>query len=212
MDMLVKLYDLPNSRVAFERLLRSGMIMRRALPPEKHKVIAWVRKTFSEGMGQRSRGRVQPPTRLLLHRSQRGQNRRICLPWRHLSERLRSHRHRTKGTKKRNWDSPAVRLSRRYEAARFRLRHHRRSWASSLLFKGGWRSGHRGLRARHLSRPALALHPRSWRLLSPTLLATRLNQPIPNACASMPSVQLSGQISGLIRRPSMLALTCGDRP
>ena len=48
MDILVKLYDLPNSRVAFERLLRSGVIMRRALPPEKHKIIAWVRKTFSE--------------------------------------------------------------------------------------------------------------------------------------------------------------------
>ena len=49
MDMLVKLYDLPNSRVAFERLLRSGVIMRRALPPEKQEITAWVRKTFSEG-------------------------------------------------------------------------------------------------------------------------------------------------------------------
>jgi hypothetical protein len=49
MDMLVKLYDLPNSRVAFERLLQVGVVMRRALAPEKHKVAAWVRKTFSEG-------------------------------------------------------------------------------------------------------------------------------------------------------------------
>jgi hypothetical protein len=48
MDMLVKLYDLHNSGDAFERLTRAGIIMRRALPPEKHKVTAWVRKTFSE--------------------------------------------------------------------------------------------------------------------------------------------------------------------
>src|SRR6266852_763193 len=48
MDMLVKLYNLPNSQVVFERLLKTGSVVRRALAPEKHKVVAWVRKTFSE--------------------------------------------------------------------------------------------------------------------------------------------------------------------
>jgi ribosomal protein S18 acetylase RimI-like enzyme len=48
MDMLVKLYDLPDSRAAFDRLRAAGIILRRALAPEKHKVIAWVRQTFSE--------------------------------------------------------------------------------------------------------------------------------------------------------------------
>ncbi len=48
MDMLVKLYNLPNSQAAFERLLQSGSTLRRALAPEKHKVIAWIQKTFSE--------------------------------------------------------------------------------------------------------------------------------------------------------------------
>ena len=48
MDMLVKLYDLPDSRAAFGRLLQAGINVRRALPPEKHKVTAWVRTTFSE--------------------------------------------------------------------------------------------------------------------------------------------------------------------
>ena len=48
MDMLVKLYGLPDSSQAFERLQQSGNVMRRALAPEKHKVIAWVRKSFSE--------------------------------------------------------------------------------------------------------------------------------------------------------------------
>jgi GNAT superfamily N-acetyltransferase len=48
MDMLVKLYALPDSRPAYDRLLGAGIVMRRALAPEKHKVTAWVRQTFSE--------------------------------------------------------------------------------------------------------------------------------------------------------------------
>jgi GNAT superfamily N-acetyltransferase len=48
MDMLVKLYELPNSQAAYDRLQQSGTTMRRALAPEKHKVIAWVRNSFSE--------------------------------------------------------------------------------------------------------------------------------------------------------------------
>jgi predicted N-acetyltransferase YhbS len=48
MDMLVKLYELPSSQVAYERLQQAGITMRRALAPEKHKVTAWVRKNFSE--------------------------------------------------------------------------------------------------------------------------------------------------------------------
>jgi ribosomal protein S18 acetylase RimI-like enzyme len=48
MDMLVKLYALPDSRPAYDRLLKAGIVMRRALAPEKHKVIAWVRQAFSE--------------------------------------------------------------------------------------------------------------------------------------------------------------------
>jgi GNAT superfamily N-acetyltransferase len=49
MDMLVKLYDLPPSGAAFERLREQGIEVRRALAPEKHKVLAWVRDNFSEG-------------------------------------------------------------------------------------------------------------------------------------------------------------------
>jgi len=49
MDMLVKLYDLPDSRASFERMLRLGITVRRALAPEKHKVAAWVRENFAEG-------------------------------------------------------------------------------------------------------------------------------------------------------------------
>jgi predicted N-acetyltransferase YhbS len=49
MDMLVKLYDLPDSRASFERMLQLGITVRRALAPEKHKVAAWVRENFAEG-------------------------------------------------------------------------------------------------------------------------------------------------------------------
>jgi len=48
MDMLVKLYDLPGSRPAYDRLHQAGITLRRALAPEKHKVITWVRDNFSE--------------------------------------------------------------------------------------------------------------------------------------------------------------------
>jgi predicted N-acetyltransferase YhbS len=41
MDMLVKLYDLPDSRASFERLRQEGIQIRRALTAEKHKVAAW---------------------------------------------------------------------------------------------------------------------------------------------------------------------------
>jgi len=48
MDMLVRLYDLPDSRKASNRLAAAGVSIRRALPPEKHKVLQWVRSTFSD--------------------------------------------------------------------------------------------------------------------------------------------------------------------
>ena len=47
MDMLVKLYDLPGSHDAFSRLAAAGVSVRRALPPEKHKVLDWIGRTFS---------------------------------------------------------------------------------------------------------------------------------------------------------------------
>jgi hypothetical protein len=40
MDMLVKLYDLPDSRAAFERRREQEIQIRRALAAEKHKIAA----------------------------------------------------------------------------------------------------------------------------------------------------------------------------
>ena len=48
MDMLVKLYALPDSRDVYERVRKAGITTRRALAPEKHRVVAWVRERFSE--------------------------------------------------------------------------------------------------------------------------------------------------------------------
>ena len=47
MDLLVKLYDLPDSTVALKKLRKRGIEIRRALAPEKTLVTDWVRKTFS---------------------------------------------------------------------------------------------------------------------------------------------------------------------
>jgi GNAT superfamily N-acetyltransferase len=48
MDMLVKLYDLPDSREIFAALSKDGISVRRAMAPDKHKVVAFVKKEFSE--------------------------------------------------------------------------------------------------------------------------------------------------------------------
>lgn len=47
-DMLVKLYDLPALEPHLERARAAGVEIRRALPPEKHHVLAWVREHFYE--------------------------------------------------------------------------------------------------------------------------------------------------------------------
>src|SRR5262245_57172960 len=48
MDMLVKLYDLPDSRETLSRAAVAGISIRRALPPENHKILDWVRTNFSQ--------------------------------------------------------------------------------------------------------------------------------------------------------------------
>jgi GNAT superfamily N-acetyltransferase len=48
MDMLVKLYELPDSQDSYQRLQQAGITLRRALAPEKHIVTSWVRQNFSE--------------------------------------------------------------------------------------------------------------------------------------------------------------------
>ena len=48
-DMLVKLYALPDVAPLVEGQRAYGVDIRRAIPPEKHLVVNWVRKTFSEG-------------------------------------------------------------------------------------------------------------------------------------------------------------------
>lgn len=46
-DLLVRLYDLPPLAAALERSTAAGFQIRRALTPEKHIVIPWIRKEFS---------------------------------------------------------------------------------------------------------------------------------------------------------------------
>ena len=48
-DMLVKLYNLPDVTPLLANLEISGIDIRRALAPEKHVVVNWVRQTFSKG-------------------------------------------------------------------------------------------------------------------------------------------------------------------
>jgi hypothetical protein len=46
--MLVRLYDLPAASPRVEALRAAGIVVRRALAPEKHVVVEWVREQFGE--------------------------------------------------------------------------------------------------------------------------------------------------------------------
>ena len=48
-DMLVKLYNLPDSNCIIEELKNNSIELRHPLPPEKNIVINWVKNNFGEG-------------------------------------------------------------------------------------------------------------------------------------------------------------------
>ncbi|MCL4876513.1 MAG: GNAT family N-acetyltransferase [Anaerolineae bacterium] len=47
-DMLVKLYELPDAAPILQQQTAQGITIRRAIAPEKHFVLAWIRTHFSE--------------------------------------------------------------------------------------------------------------------------------------------------------------------
>jgi hypothetical protein len=48
-DMLVKLYELPPLEPILQQQTESGILIRRAIAPEKHHVLSWIRQHFDEG-------------------------------------------------------------------------------------------------------------------------------------------------------------------
>ena len=48
MDLLVKLYELPDPAIAIKKLCKRGIEIRRGLAPEKSLVVDWVATTFSK--------------------------------------------------------------------------------------------------------------------------------------------------------------------
>ena len=47
-DMLVKLYNLPPLEAVLAQQTAKGVTIRRAIPPEKHNILQWIRVNFSE--------------------------------------------------------------------------------------------------------------------------------------------------------------------
>lgn len=47
-DMLVKLYTLPDLEPVIAQQRAAGVVVRRALPPEKHVIVQWVRREFGD--------------------------------------------------------------------------------------------------------------------------------------------------------------------
>ena len=48
-DMLVRLYDIPEASARIAALHQVGIDLRRAIAPERHVVVSWVRQEFGEG-------------------------------------------------------------------------------------------------------------------------------------------------------------------
>ena len=48
-DMLVKLYDLPDSSAIYKKLEEQGIKIMRPMTPNKTKVVEWVRQHFHDG-------------------------------------------------------------------------------------------------------------------------------------------------------------------
>jgi GNAT superfamily N-acetyltransferase len=61
-DMLVKLYDLPSLEEALAAVARQGVTVRRALAPEKHAVLDWVRAHFAGSAAEVETAFEQVPT------------------------------------------------------------------------------------------------------------------------------------------------------
>jgi GNAT superfamily N-acetyltransferase len=71
--MLVRLYDIPEAAYRVRALHEAGIELRRALAPERHIVVSWVRQQFGEGWASEcevSFGRLP----ISCFRAQRGQN------------------------------------------------------------------------------------------------------------------------------------------
>jgi len=49
LDMLVKLYDLPDNIPGLKELKKQGILIKRALPVDKHRIIEFIKDTFSKG-------------------------------------------------------------------------------------------------------------------------------------------------------------------
>lgn len=65
-DLLVRLYDLPQLE-ATARVAAAGIVIRRALPPERHLILAWIEARFSPyWVSEAATGLSQMPPTLLL--------------------------------------------------------------------------------------------------------------------------------------------------
>ena len=71
-DMLVRLYDLPDETSRVMALRGAGIEVRRALAPERHVVVSWVRQQFGDGWASECEvGFARQP--ISCFRAQRGQ-------------------------------------------------------------------------------------------------------------------------------------------
>ena len=99
MDMLVKLYDLPDSRPLRERLTQDGVSLRARAGAREAQGDRLGARSFLRVLGKRSRGGLRPRAGVLLHRGQGRHDHGLCLPRRDLPQLLRTDRRRPNARK-----------------------------------------------------------------------------------------------------------------
>ena len=65
-DMLVRLYDLPDSRPIMAKMEEQGITIRRAIAPEKHVVLDWIKEFFGRLDERGGCGHVQSPSTCII--------------------------------------------------------------------------------------------------------------------------------------------------
>jgi len=65
-DMLVRLYALPDPGAALAACAAQGVTIRRALMPEKHAVVDWVRAQFPSALAEVEAAFTRPPVRCFI--------------------------------------------------------------------------------------------------------------------------------------------------
>ena len=131
-DMLVRLWELPPLAPALDACAKDGVVVRRALAPEKPVVLDWVQAHFAPWAAEVDVAFARLPVACFVA-VRDGSDPRLRVPRRDRAELLRSDRRRRDGARPRHRARAGDRRDARAEVAGLRVRDRRRRRARRVL-------------------------------------------------------------------------------